>query len=244
MMNIKRSNHIQLSIWDALESASTRPLETDFTQLLARVDESIDCLAPAARLSAAGEVIRRLGEIYADRSAMQLSQIEYLFHPEREPILPLNAFDCYVRQSMMVDLEQFIEAPQLPEYEREYHLTVVRELSVTEALAEIGDAAVAEEIEVARVADLVLGIAHGEEIELWASRIRGVMAESGEMLLVELQQQSGLSLVDVWLGLLLGDTGCLLRRQLSCEVEFNVNFYDRQSIWIVEFVTGEKEDEV
>ena len=128
--------------------------------------------------------------------------------------------------------------------EREYNLTVVRELSVTEALAEIGDEVVTEEIELARVADLVLGIAHGEEIELWASRIRAVMAECGSMLLVELQQQSGLSLVDVWLGLLLGDTGCLLRRQLSCEVEFNVDFYDRAGIWIVELLGGEKRDDV
>jgi hypothetical protein len=45
-------------------------------------------------------------------------------------------------------------------------------------------------------------------------------------------------------GRCLGDTGCLLRRQLNCEVEFSVNFYDRAGIWIVEFVTGEKEDEV
>ena len=120
----------------------------------------------------------------------------------------------------------------------------MRELSVVEALAEISDEVVTEEMEVARVADLVLGIAHGEEIELWASRIRAVMAECEEMLLVELQQQSGLSFVDVWSGLLLGDTGCLRRRQLSCEVEFSVDFYARSGIWIVEFVTGEKEDEV
>jgi len=70
------------------------------------------------------------------------------------------------------------------------------------------------------------------------------MAECGSMLLVELQQQSGLSLVDVWLGLLLGDTGCLLRRQLNCEVEFSVDFYDRVGIWIVEFIPGEKDREV
>jgi hypothetical protein len=60
--------------------------------------------------------------------------------------------------------------------------------------------------------------------------------EGGEMLLVELQQQSGLKLVDVWLGLLLGDTGCSIRRQLSCDVEFNVDFYDQSGIWIVELV--------
>ncbi len=212
---------IQLTIWERLNIATTNSVGADFLGLLTEVDESIEQLPLNNRLEAAGDAISRLGEIYASRSAMQLSQIEYLFHPEREPIMSLDAFDSYVRQSMMVDLEQFIEAPDLPEYEREYNLTVVRELSVTEALAEISDEVATEEIELARVADLVLGIAHGEEIELWASRIRAVMAECGSMLLVELQQQSGLSLVDVWLGLLLGDTGCLLRRQLSCEVEFN-----------------------
>ena len=151
----------------------------------------------------------------------------------------------YVRQSSFVDLEQFIESPELPEVERGYERgSVVRELSVAEALAEVCDEVVTEEMEEARVSNLVLGIAHGEEIELWASRIREVMVECEEMLLVELQEKSGLNLVDLWLGLLLGDTGCLLRRQLSCEVEFSVDFYDRVGIWIVEFIPGEKDREV
>jgi hypothetical protein len=174
-----------------------------------------------------------------------LAEIGYLSHPEREPCLSLDAFDLYVRQSSFVDLEQFIEAPELPEVERGYERgSVVRELTVAEVLAEIGEAVVTDEMHVARVEQLVLGIAHGEEIELWASRIRAMMAECGEMLLVELPQRSGLTLVDVWLGLLLGDTGCSIRRQLSCDVEFNVDFYDRQGIWIVELVTGAKEYEV
>jgi hypothetical protein len=44
-------------------------------------------------------------------------------------------------------------------------------------------------------------------------------------------------LVDLWLGLLLGDTGCVVSRQLSEDVEFNVDFYDRLGIWIVELIT-------
>jgi hypothetical protein len=91
---------------------------------------------------------------------------------------------------------------------------------------------------------VVKGNTHEEEIELWASRIRAVMGECSSMLLVELQQQSGLSLVDLWLGLLLGDTGCVVSRQLNALVEFSVDFYERAGIWIVEFVKGEKEDEV
>jgi hypothetical protein len=118
---------IQLTIWDRLNLATTNSFGADFLGLLTEVDESIEQLLPADRLSAAGEAIRRLGEIYAYRSAEQLSEIEYLFRPEQEPIMSLDAFDRYVRQSMVVDLEQFIEVPELPEYEREYNLTVVRE---------------------------------------------------------------------------------------------------------------------
>ena len=109
---------IQLTIWESLTLAANNSVRVDFLGLLADVDDSIDRLVPADRLNAAGEAIRRLGEIYADRSAMQLSQIEYLFRPEQEPIMPLNAFDRYVRQSMLVDLEQFIDAPVLPEVKR------------------------------------------------------------------------------------------------------------------------------
>jgi hypothetical protein len=228
---------IQLSLWDALNAASKTPVDADLFGLLDRVEQSIEFLPTSEKLEVAGEAILRLGEIYGSRCAVTLAEIGYLSHPEREPCLSLDAFDVYVRQSSFVDLEQFIEAPELPEVERGYERSsVVRELSVAEALAEISDEVVTEEMEVARLADLVLGIAHGEEIELWASRIRAVMGECGEMLLVELQQQSGLSLVDLWLGLMLGDTGCVFSRQLSCEVKSSVDFYDRQSIWVVELV--------
>ncbi len=225
---------VQLSLWDYLDTASKTPVDADLFGLLDRVEQSIELLPISEKLAVAGEAILRLGEIYGDRCAVTLAEIGYLSHPEREPCLSLDAFDLYVRQSSFVDLEQFIEAPELPEVERGYERgSVVRELTVAEVLAEIGDEVVTDEMQVARVEQLVLGIAHGEEIELWASRIRAVMAESGEMLLVELQEKSGLKLVDVWLGLLLGDTGCSIRRQLSCEVEFNVDFYDRSGIWIV-----------
>jgi hypothetical protein len=228
---------VQLSLWDYLDTASKTPVDADLFGLLDRVEQSIEFLPTSEKLAVAGEAILRLGEIYGSRCAVTLAEIGYLSHPEREPCLSLDAFDLYVRQSSFVDLEQFIEAPELPEVERGYERgSVVRELTVAEVLAEIGDEVVTDEMKVAQVAQLVLGIAHGEEIELWASRIRGVMVESGEMLLVELQQKSGLNLVDVWLGLLLGDTGCSIRRQLSCDVEFNVDFYDRQGIWIVELV--------
>ena len=217
---------VQLSIFDYIDAASKTPVDADLFGLLDRVEESIELLPTSEKLAVAGEAILRLGEIYGSRCALTLAEIGYLSHPEREPCLSLDAFDIYVRQSSFVDLELFIEVPELPEVERGYERSsVVRELSVAEALAEVGDEVVTEEIEMARVSDLVLGIAHGEEIEIWASRIRAVMRECGSMLLVELQQQSGLSLVDVWLGLLLGDTECMVLRQSDEGLDVAVDFY-------------------
>jgi hypothetical protein len=229
---------IHLSLWDILDTASKTPVDADWLGLLDRVEESIEFLPTSEKLAVAGEAILRLGEIYGSRCAVTLAEIGYLSHPEREPCLPLDAFDVYVRQSSFVDLEQFIEAPELPEVERGYERgSVVRELSVAEALAEVGDEVVTEEMELARVSDLVLGIAHGEEIEIWASQIRAVMGECDRMLLVELRERSGLEFVDLWLGLLLGNTGYIVIRQLNHDIELGSNFYDRSGIWIVELIT-------
>jgi hypothetical protein len=179
---------VQLSLWDYLDTASKTPVDADLFGLLDRVEKSIEFLPISEKLEVAGEAILRLGKIYGNRCAVTLAEIGYLSHPEREPCLPLDAFDIYVRRSSFVDLGQFIEAPELPEVERGYERgSVVRELSVAEALAEVGD-----EVATFAMIEAVLGNAHGEEIELWASRIRGVMVEGGKMLLVELIERSGL----------------------------------------------------
>jgi hypothetical protein len=129
---------VQLSLWDYLDTASKTPVDADLFGLLDRVEQSIEFLPTSEKLAVAGEAILRLGEIYGDRCTVTLAEIGYLAHPEREPCLALDAFDLYVRQSSFVDLEQFIESPELPEVERGYERgSVVRELSVAEALAEI-----------------------------------------------------------------------------------------------------------
>jgi hypothetical protein len=127
---------IQLSLWEDLNQAAVTPVNADFLGLLEQLEAEIVPLSTITeKLDVAGEAILRLGEIYGNRAEAALEEIEYLGDREKEPVLPLNAFDCYLRQSMMVDLGQFIETPELPEVEREYHrVSVVRELSVAESI--------------------------------------------------------------------------------------------------------------
>jgi hypothetical protein len=215
------SPHYQLTIWDRLNLAPTNSVVADFLGLLTEVDESIEQLPPNDRLEAAGEAIRRLGEIYADRSAMQLSEIEYLLHPAQEPIMSLDAFDRYVRQSMIVDLEQFIEAPELPEYEREYNLTVVREQSKAEILAAISES---EEIDPEVAYRAAMALAHDENVSEWGAAISARLEERGEPVsLLELQESIQMPLVQVWLALLLN----------GMTLEQRGEFYQTEQVWIL-----------
>jgi hypothetical protein len=220
-LTVPPSPYYQLTIWDRLNLATTNSFGADFLGLLTEVDESIEQLPPNDRLEAAGEAIRRLGEIYADRSAMQLSEIEYLFRPEQEPVMSLDAFDRYVRQSMLVDLEQFIEAPALPEYEREYNLTMVRERVKTEILAEIE---AAEEIDPEVTYQQAMALAHDEDVSEWGAAIAVKLDECNRsILLMELQQSLEMPLVQVWLGLLLN----------GFEIEQRGEFYQTEQVWIL-----------
>jgi hypothetical protein len=217
----------QLTIWTLLDRVSAAPEDANIIDLSNWIG-SLD-------LEPAGDALVVWADCYRDRAIKLLDEWRHqpsLFGGELvEPQYDRAIFDELVLGRMEWDLGDLVETS-------DNYYPPERQAVSTVALVSKSTALELAELQAA------VDVAHSEEIELWSRRIRAVIGECGEMLLVELQQQSGLSLVDVWLGLLLGDTGCLLRRQLSCEVEFSVDFYDRSGIWIVEFVRGEKEDEV
>ncbi len=97
------------------------------------------------------------------------------------------------------------------------------------------DELISDESRNIEVARQILGNAHSEDVELWAGRIREAMVHCGEMRLLELQRRSRLSLVNVWLGLILGNTGYLVRR-LSWGIVDGEDFYAIDGLWVVEIV--------
>jgi hypothetical protein len=104
-------------------------------------------------------------------------------------------------------------------------------------LGTAADELVANELHEIEVVEQVLGNAHSEDIQLWAEKIRRVVAKSGDISLLDLQRHSRLSLVDLWLGLLLGDTGCWLQRGCSDGYDRATNeehFYEHDGIWVLQ----------
>ncbi len=213
---------LELDLWQILAVAQAEPATVGFIELCGHLD--------GLNLVDGARAVGEIAEIYRVRAETILTEIAAAYLPVKEPIVPDELWAHLYRTTFILrDEHLYLEV------EHDYP---------TERQSVIKLGVEADEVAAEAMIQAVMGNAHGEEIELWASRIRDVVLECGEMLLVELQQKSGLNLVDLWLGLLLGDTGCSIRRQLSCEVEFNVDFYDRQGIWIVELVTGAKEHEV
>ncbi|MCY7337501.1 MAG: hypothetical protein LH613_15040 [Chamaesiphon sp.] len=204
---------LELDLWQILAVAQAEPATVGFIELCSHLD--------GLSLVDGGRAVGEIAEIYRVRAETILTEIAAAYLPVKEPILPDELWAHLYRQTFILrDEHLYLEVEHDYPQERQsvIKLGVEADEVVTEAMIQAS----------------VFGNAHDEEIELWASRIRGVMAEYREMLLVELQQKSGLNLVDLWLGLLLGDTGCSIRRQLDCEIDFNVDFYDRAGIWIVE----------
>jgi hypothetical protein len=213
---------LELDLWQILAVAQSEPATVGFIELCGHLD--------GLNLVDGARAVGEIAEIYRVRAETILTEITTAYLPVKEPIVPDELWAHLYRTTFVLrDEHLYLEV------EHDYP---------TERQSVIKLGVEADEVAAEAMIQAVMGNAHGEEIELWANKIRGVMVECGEMLLVELQQKSGLNLVDLWLGLLLGNTGCLIRRQLSYEVEFSVDFYDRQGIWIVELVTGAKEHEV
>jgi hypothetical protein len=135
-----------------------------------------------------------------------------------------DAFDRYVRQSMMVDFDQFIEPLQslprkIPEQTKHGNSMVgaIDKEVLIQALEEECLLSLEEEFERA------ISTAHAEDVSSWIEAIVHCIANnSSPIRLIDLQKDLKLQIVETWLGLLLGDF----------KIEQRGSFYDSSEIWI------------
>jgi hypothetical protein len=214
----------QLCLWDLLAEATRLPLDAQLWMLFEDLDEAIAGLLIEQQISVAGEGLARVGEIVSLRAESYLQEINYLLHPEQEPVMALDVFDRYVRQSMVVDLEQFCAAPELPEVERGYVRSAVKPMTEEEVRAEVVAAICDDE------PDSPFALAHDEDIGGWSARITDcLVGAGGSMGFWSIVDVTGLKPIEVWLGLLLG-SGCSMQRSRTGGDE---DFYRRGGILVV-----------
>ena len=214
---------LELDLWDVLSTARLTPEDANLPMVFQLLDLTLVDLDTRSQLRVAGEAVCQIADLFCDRSSFLFEEL-HSRAANGEPIMADDAFDRYVRQSMVVDFDQFIEplpslTRKIPEQAKNGNSIVgaIEKEVLIQALEQESLLSVEEEFERA------ISTAHAEDVSSWIEAIAHCIANSfSPMRLIDLQTTLPLPIVEIWLGLLLGDF----------KLEQRGRFYDPNEIWI------------
>jgi hypothetical protein len=214
---------LELDLWDVISTARQTPEDANFLMVFKLLDLTLVDLDTRSQLRIAGDAVCQIADLFCDRSNFLFEEL-HSRAAKGEPIMADDAFDRYVRQSMVVDFDQFIEPlPSLPRKISEQLKTgnsIVSEIDkeiLIQSLEQESLLSFEEEFE------QLISTAHTENVSAWIEAIAQYIENNfSPMRLIDLQAALPLSMVEIWLGLLLGDF----------KLEQRGEFYNSSEIWI------------
>jgi hypothetical protein len=215
---MRQPESLEINLWNTLENAAKTPEEIDLGQLWQILENTIGELDSTEKLRVAAEAIAQITTVFQERSSLIFEDLQA--STNGEPTLPDDAFDRYVRQSTIVDFEPFIEPlPGLPRKPTDRSLsTFAEEDSIAGIVEKAALLQALDQLALDQLAfdqptfdpqasfEQAIAIAHDEEVSVWAAMIQAYLTrQTGDRVcLEELRQALPLSLIEIWLGLLLG----------------------------------------
>jgi hypothetical protein len=214
---------LELDFWDVISSARQTPEDANLPMVFKLLDLTLVDLDTRSQLRIAGEAVCQIADLFCDRSNFLFEEL-HSRAVNGEPIMADDVFDRYVRQSIVVDFEQFIEPLQslprkIPEPTKHGNSMVgaIDKEVLIQALEEESLLSLEEEFERA------ISTAHAEDISAWVEVIAQCITDNSYPIrLMDLQKAVQLPIIETWLGLLLGDFN----------LEQRGEFYDSSGIWI------------
>lgn len=239
---LQRSGRVvQLELWTVIESAEEVPEQADLEQIWSILDVALDALSVRSQLKLVGDVIDRMAQIIHDRALLTIGEIHHIGNVEG-PIMPPGAFDRFVRQSMRVNLMQFVEAPSIPPRAIQVDSKFDYPNDGRSVVAEIDQAALLEALdeelkffEEPETYEQAISLAHTENVQDWINAIEQYFEAQPDqaILFTDLTaaintisekeaKKSQISWVQTWLALLLG----------GYQLEQRGEFYQAKTIWV------------
>ncbi len=214
---------LELDLWEAIASASQSPDEANLPMVFNLLDLTLIELDTRSQLRVAGDAVGQITDLFCDRSNLCFELLQARAN-HGEPVMSDHAFDRYVRQSVVVDFDQFIQPfeslPRKPSEKIKDGDSVVGAVDkevLLQVLEQEHLLSWEEEL------DLALSIAHDEDVSTWIEAIAVCLkSNTAPMCFIDLQNKLKLPIIEVWLGLLLGDF----------KLEQKGAFYDADQIWI------------
>ena len=144
------------------------------------------------------------------------------------PTMSEAAFDQYVRQTMQIEFDEYIEPfdtlPRKPtaidENESQSIVAEVEPMRLIEALHEA-----IQNVDPDVAYEQALALAHAEDVSEWGDAIQTWLSQREQAVpLLKLQRSIKMPLVQVWLALLLN----------GFKIEQRGEFYDLEQVWILQ----------
>jgi len=185
---------LDIPLFDQLQDAIASPQDAELLELLRLFDATMLELDDLTCLRVAGDAIVQLATIFEAKYGEVSKQVEQVkaqvSGTRNEPIVPIDFFDRWVRQSMIINLDQFVEpVAQLPlpfdgewEMPSAYSWTTATDFYQTDSaqVHQVLDAVIDDVAELLESlpgrtngtlerteVDHILDLAHGEEIDAW-----------------------------------------------------------------------------
>ncbi|OWY67753.1 hypothetical protein B7486_29575 [cyanobacterium TDX16] len=230
-------------LWQRLDNATSAPQTADVRSLLLSLDRAMERCDLAQQLAIGAEGLSRIAVVYAARAESLIWEWESQYNPT-EPVVDVDECADLFVQSLHLDLSDLIEPPQAVQYpqNRQPPTAIATNNSLVGQVDRSAVLAMVEQLEAedtsplaeAEQKDLILALAHAEDVSAEASAITNCFANTSVkcLPLVEIvrqvqypaTQEKDLAdvLVKTWLAVLLGDF----------ELEQREDFYSPTGIWV------------
>lgn len=227
---------IRLDLFEHLQDAMSAPQAAQLLDLLREFDAAILELDDQSVLEVAADAILQLAAIVEAKYVGVVEEVKAQVQPRgsRDPVVPIDFFDCFVRQSMIVDFDEFIEPiPLLPlpsnvggdwSVPNDFRSDYISEPAMVQAIREamIDDAAALLDAlpdrkppQLPLDIDAIKHLSHGEEIEGWTTELVAVMEK------LQKRRRKSISLLDLVCTLELSRSQ---PRQKKCLIEMWMTF--------------------
>lgn len=220
---------LELDLWTALKNASDDPIAAEFGLVWQALDGLLPGLSMSAQLETASRAIVQVTDIFQVQAGLIFEGLDAAATMDG-PTMAADAFDRYVRQSMEIDFDDYLEpveradrAPRTVRSIDDEFYSQVQSIDKTTLLETLHEEIVLTDAEVHESA---MAVAHGEDITDWIELIREQLQTFDRPIeLLQLFAAIRLELVELWLGLLLG--GYELSRSADSK-----DFYSVLGLWV------------
>jgi len=212
----------QLTIWDVLDELAQSSPSAPLRPVWDCFDGELKNLPLEIQLAAASTAFNQIAQILKERATELLQDISDSRNPQG-PCVTTDIFSGLVRKTMQLDFADLLEpvAPQIFSSHRPHQYSHHQGDCVAVPVEKQQMLAMLEEITSVEAVHLLAG---EEDVEKWKWAIADYLRNfPGDISLNVLQSQLQIPLVEVWLGLLLGEFS----------LEQRGDFYENSDVWIL-----------